>query len=574
MSSPTSLIPLRAGRVTAQFDPATLWLNHLRLGRIDLLRAIYPAYRDTRWGTPTPILAWIGREIDAEDFLLRFTASYPGLPFTWELELIGTAEGRIRYHALGKAAETLLTNRAGFCVLHAASIAGQLCRIEPASGGPNLGAHFPKLVSPHQPFLDLRALTHFPGAGTTVRVLMEGEVFETEDQRNWTDASFKTYCRPLALPMPYSLEPGAGLEQQITMTVTAASDDASTTSPGSVPIRWRDLEWHPLPELGVLRTNSKPLTPEEAWALSGFRYLRADLDATESLSPQFQAALADAKAMKCGLEVGLYLGEGSERYLAELAGVSTEVRRWLVFGKRSRMTEPGHLDLVRNLGLTGPVGGGSDGNFVDVNRGRPFLEGLDFAGFPMQPQQHSFDDLSVLENAGTHGEVIRSAHAQYPGLEFRAPSVSLCLRRLPWEHDSPPLPISDARLQTEFGAAWTMASLVSLIPTHVPSITLHGTTGPCGLLDVEGEPTPIWSLLGNIYGIGATEVAVPAGPSPDQLASLMLKYPGGVRFLAVNLTAEVLAVEIDTQPYLHLNRSIRLMARQMYWTDIPDRTSL
>jgi len=33
-----------------------------------------------------------------------------------------------------------------------------------------------------------------------------------EDQRNWTDASYKTYVRPLALPWPYTLATGATLD--------------------------------------------------------------------------------------------------------------------------------------------------------------------------------------------------------------------------------------------------------------------------------------------------------------------------------------------------------------------------
>jgi hypothetical protein len=31
---------------------------------------------------------------------------------------------------------------------------------------------------------------------------MEGDAWEMEDHRNWLDASFKTYVRPLALPYP------------------------------------------------------------------------------------------------------------------------------------------------------------------------------------------------------------------------------------------------------------------------------------------------------------------------------------------------------------------------------------
>ena len=57
--------------------------------------------------------------------------------------------------------------------------------------------------------MDLRALTHDasrPDCGVTCR--MEGDTFEMEDQRNWTDASYKTYVRPLALPWPYTLAAG------------------------------------------------------------------------------------------------------------------------------------------------------------------------------------------------------------------------------------------------------------------------------------------------------------------------------------------------------------------------------
>ena len=37
---------------------------------------------------------------------------------------------------------------------------------------------------------------------------MEGDAFEMEDQRNWADASFKTYVRPLSKPRPYVIAKG------------------------------------------------------------------------------------------------------------------------------------------------------------------------------------------------------------------------------------------------------------------------------------------------------------------------------------------------------------------------------
>ena len=67
---------------------------------------------------------------------------------------------------------------------------------------------FPELIDPVQPMMDLRALTHEPAPGLRVTCRMEGDTFEMEDQRNWTDASYKTYVRPLALPWPYTLAAG------------------------------------------------------------------------------------------------------------------------------------------------------------------------------------------------------------------------------------------------------------------------------------------------------------------------------------------------------------------------------
>ena len=65
-----------------------------------------------------------------------------------------------------------------------------------------------------------------------------------EDQRNWTDASYKTYVRPLALPWPYTLAAGAKFEQAITLTVTGRSQNARAglerRSPSGSASPWRE----------------------------------------------------------------------------------------------------------------------------------------------------------------------------------------------------------------------------------------------------------------------------------------------------------------------------------------------
>ena len=46
--------------------------------------------------------------------------------------------------------------------------------------------------------MDICGLKHSRD-GATVDIVFGGEIFEMEDQRNWSDASYKTYCVPLGL---------------------------------------------------------------------------------------------------------------------------------------------------------------------------------------------------------------------------------------------------------------------------------------------------------------------------------------------------------------------------------------
>ena len=82
---------------------------------------------------------------------------------------------------------------------------------------------FPDTISPHQPFIDLRSINTWPGPGLEVRVSMEGDTFETEDQRNWTDASNKTYGTPLRLPYPVQLKIGDRVRQSVTIEISGSA---------------------------------------------------------------------------------------------------------------------------------------------------------------------------------------------------------------------------------------------------------------------------------------------------------------------------------------------------------------
>ena len=96
--------------------------------------------------------------------------------------------------------------------------AGQPCTIEKTTGEKVKGS-FPDLIAPHQPFFDIRAIRHTVVPGLEAEVRMEGDTFEMEDHRNWTDANFKTYCTPLAKPYPVKIESGTTIQQAVTLTL-------------------------------------------------------------------------------------------------------------------------------------------------------------------------------------------------------------------------------------------------------------------------------------------------------------------------------------------------------------------
>src|SRR5207247_7392946 len=119
----------------------------------------------------------------------------------------------------GEARSDFQRNRIGFCVLHPSrECPGRPCVVEKADGTVERGI-FPRFISPHQPFKEIRSIAHEVAPGVWAEVRFEGDVFEMEDQRNWTDASYKTYCTPLGLPYPVQVRCGDRVMQSVTLTL-------------------------------------------------------------------------------------------------------------------------------------------------------------------------------------------------------------------------------------------------------------------------------------------------------------------------------------------------------------------
>ena len=198
----------------------------LRLGEREVLRRVHVAVRDRNWGTiPATLSAY---DLRRRTFEITFDARHweGEIDFAWRGRIVGTPEGAITYTMAGEALTGFLKNRIGLCVLHPMEAAGAPCTVEHVDGGVEEGA-FPRLIAPHQPFLGIRAIRHRVAEGVWATVRLEGDTFEMEDQRNWTDASFKTYSTPLALPIPVRIDAGTRVEQSLHLTIAGAPKRAA-----------------------------------------------------------------------------------------------------------------------------------------------------------------------------------------------------------------------------------------------------------------------------------------------------------------------------------------------------------
>ena len=138
------------------------------------------------------------------------------------MTITGEASGRLTMEAVGEALTDFATNRTGFVVLHPSEAAGGRLTIR-HSDGEYRGDSVSRGDQPRPAGLRYFRAHARARAGVSCTVEMEGDAFEMEDQRNWADASFKTYIRPLSKPRPYIIARGQKDRQRITVTIKATA---------------------------------------------------------------------------------------------------------------------------------------------------------------------------------------------------------------------------------------------------------------------------------------------------------------------------------------------------------------
>ena len=512
------------------FDPAGGALRSLRVDGREVVRAIYGAVRDRNWGTVLPRIQALNIVENADAFRISFAAECVAgeIAFSWRGEIVGDKNGVLRFHFSGEALAGFWRNRIGLCVLHPIEgCAGERCRVETVEGLPS-EEMFPRFIAPHQPFRNVRAITR---GGVEVR--FEGDVFETEDQRNWTDASFKTYSSPLAEPFPVWIERGTRIEQSVKVRLLREPSARVARSVDSEQIPELSIAGenaHPLPGLGFgMASHGLALTAREAALLRHLRpaYLRVDLRLDDSAwRARWRTAAADVAALGAALHLAVFLSDDAERELAalavEMAAHPAPVSLWLIFHAQESSTS---ARWVRTAEAALPSGtlfaAGTNANFAELNRARPDAAETALPCFSINPQVHAFDDFSLIENLGVQAATVESARqfalrpvvvspiTLRPRFNAVATSDDALANGLP-----PPV---DARQMSLFAAAWTTGSLARLAALDgVHSLTYFETTGWRGLMEcAAGSPMPelFPSLPGGVFPLFHVFAALAEGAS-------------------------------------------------------------
>jgi hypothetical protein len=411
-----SLRILKAGALTAELDAGNL--RHISYGRTEVIRAVSFIVRDHNWGTYNPVI----EDLKIEENSDRFTVIYTALArderqsFRYRASIEGTADGQLDFVADGQAESDFLTNRTGFVVLHPCEVAGRPVTIEHADGSVEKG-RFPEQIDPVQPMLNLRELTHEAAPGLRVTCRMEGDVYEMEDQRNWTDASYKTYVRPLALPWPYTLTKDEALGQAVRLTLKGPAPRIQ--SGGNDIALAVGAELGAAPPLGLgLHPNDVATTKgrAETLRLVGASHLIGYYDPREGHNRETLRAVsetAEALGAQPWLE-GVIVSV--EDFRDEIAALGREVTALgspfpvvLVSPAPDlKCTLPGSpwppapppRDFFTAARAAFPgvrLGGGMFSYFTELNRKRPPADLLDIVSFTTTATLHAGDDHSIAE---------------------------------------------------------------------------------------------------------------------------------------------------------------------------------
>jgi hypothetical protein len=579
---------LRAGALSVEFGNGAL--RYIRVGDIEVIRAIAFLVRDKNWGTFTPEISDLKLRQKKEGFGIRYKARCgdANASIVYDASIVCDAEGNLEFAATATPEQDFTTNRTGFVVLHPLKgVAGFPVEVEHTDGKKEK-SKFPALVNPACPFTNIRALKHKVSDGLFVTCRMDGYAFEMEDHRNWSDASFKTYVRPLAEPWPYTMPAGKSFTQKVSLRFTGKLPRPKKAGAAKKIDVTLGRASGALPELGVavpMEEAKASLDAVAAIKAAGPKHLVCHVDGRQSGiddAIRNYKSLADATGAAVILEV-LLPGKGSAT--SELAPIAEAARRAGL--KPAAVTTSPAVDLKGTLpGSKFPdapsvaemaaavkgafpgasIGGGMLAFFTELNRKRPPVGVLNYITHTTSPIVHAADDVSVMETLEAHPYQIKTTRSFMGKAGYHLGPSTIPARNNPYGASSVDNPNNervclskiDPRQRGIFGAAWSVGYVSAWAKGGVEVVTLGATTGSAGMVyrktdhaqpyfdGVKGTTVyPVYHLIADLAKANSAKLIATEIGDEGKIAALAYRGASGPVLWLSNLTAQPQNVRVQ-----------------------------
>ena len=565
---------LVAGPLTLEYSEGSLW--NISNGSEEIIRRIYLVFQDINWTSRPFVIKDEIWQIADRSFSAKIKAqgSHDAKDLSVELEITGSESGEITYRFSASTAVSFMRNRLGLCLLHPiAGLAGRECELTKADGAVEI-SRFPDAISPNQPFLNLSGISHKLQSGQVVSVNFKGEIFESEDHRNWSDASYKTYCTPISLPFPAQVTPGETLSQKITISISGEHTTAISRNESAViTVGAEEIE---LPEIGLgLGEDPAHLIVSE---YAGFedlaiKHLRLALNGDSQIRSAVEKALLVTKQLKIDLDLAIKAEspEQLKAILQSIIEIKDQIRSFYIFSASEKTTPIGFIQVAEeSLGDKSKIIGGTDLYFTELNRNQGSVDFIDQVNFSINPQVHSFDDRTLIQNTASQKAIATNAHRIAKGKKVSIGPITLRPRYNPnatqpaKDLSNTDLPSSvDARQRTWLAEGWTAMSIRSIAESEsISTLTYFETLGWRGIRELStgsedalnfaskaGEEFPVWRLFKNLKGF--THARPTASSLPELVDCLIVTSAEKTEAILVNFSTieqEVKFSGIDLKP--------------------------
>lgn len=523
------------------------------------MQRVYLAVRDLDWNTIPGTVDDLRLRADADGFDLSFTSRHASgaMRLSCSVEAHGDTDG-IRYRLAATALSDFPYAKIGLCVHHPVpGFAGQRYRAETPVG--DVAGQLPVVIAPQihladgtdEPLWDpFSAVELGHDSGGVVRIEGTGNLWEIEDQRNWTDANWKSASTPAYLGYHHTATEGMRIDQQLTITASGFTTRVAVSPSDPIELTIGPHDGRRLPAVGVCVGDLE--AAEAAASAIGsldLAHLRADVRPAE-LETTLSSLLSLAGRVGARLELALHLGADLSELdaFARVIGPHRDtIARVLVFRDGEESTAPETIAAARAAfgSIGAPIVTGTDVYFTQLNRHRLPTGGADGVAWPVTPQVHAFDDLSLMQTLQAQPDQVATVRSFLGDVPLHITPITLRPRYnavAVTESADELMAAPDARQPTQFGAAWTLGTLAAYTHAGADSLTFFEATGLRGILDGQAR-TPAGEVLAWSAPLRGAPTRIVSG-TDSRIAAICADADSGTVLLLANLTPDPLRVRI------------------------------